>query len=355
MPQEKFPKDYESSVLQRIYERLRQSISKAEKKARDDLRDRTEQIYSSMRKLEKGMLKKISESRRDGIGVPTNIPAPVELAVYELGIWGLAHVSPFLRWKYIGQIKGYEFYGSSNSGFTPHDSAYTQSGIHYGSDSSLYLYTKDASDSTNDFVLDYRLIGKTIENVTQGTSGQITSFRALSPKYGLFAVDEDGYGAITWDTGDRWRITQYPANKLFNIGSLSVFPKRLGNFYVKARTVGGGYNYSDFTTETQSIGWSSTVVLDTPQIVYPIHRCGATCTIVAKGSSDWGRPYCPTCSCVVPWSEITDGTREVDHFLFFGIEWCNIEFVWQAIETEQRGVWYDTRRGVTETEDTEFA
>jgi len=361
MPFEKLPGDYDQSRFQRILDRIFQTVSHGEKRVKDAVIDLGKEIDYKLSSLDKKLSKKIDDATSDIPSTPLLIPVPQNLAVYEFGLFGLAHVEPFLPWKYKGHVRGYEFYGSPNSGFAVHEDPYTHTGQHHeemaGRLNDTYLYTADDSGLTPSFVLDHRLLGKTITNVTTSESGTIIAGHIFYPKYTLRAIKSGGSppSYITWTPGNYYRISKYPSNRLFNIGSLSVFYKRLGNFYVVARTLGPGHAYSSFTAEQVSVGITSEATLDTPTIVYPVHNCGLTCTIEPEGSASWGKPRCPNpAHGIVPWSEIREGTREISHFLFFGVEWCNIELVWNAITTDPKGVWYDTRRGVTKTEDEEF-
>ena len=350
---EKIPKDYNPGKLQQLVEYLENKILRTERKSREEYQDLSQEFEEKL-----AATKEALTSRIDGkgdLGQVGALPKPQNLKVYELGTFGFAHVEPFYPWKHFGRVTGYDFFGSPNEGFAPQPEPYSQAGIHRGGNGSLYLNTESADPEVASFVLSGLLIGKTLENVTQGTSGLIVSY-GLKPKYRIFAT------GVTWDVNDAWRIRNYPTNKLFNLGSQAIFLKRLGNFYVRARTRGKGHAYSDFTDEVTSVGISSTEEIDSPEIVMPVHNCkkynpadtNRTCTMGEKGTAAWGLPICPLHD-VVPWDEIISGTREIEHYVFFGVEFCTVELQWEAIETERKGVWYDVARGTTETEDTEIA
>jgi hypothetical protein len=95
--------------------------------------------------------------------------------------------------------------------------------------------------------------------------GRIEGYRLLNP-LGLFAgikyeIQAQG---VKWVEGDEWRIAEYPANKLFSIGAFCTFTKRAGSFFVKARSVGKGNSYSQFTEEEESVGITSEGSSDEP-------------------------------------------------------------------------------------------
>jgi len=155
---------------------------------------------------------------------------------------------------------------------------------------------------------------------------------------------------VTWVEGDKWVIKNYPSNKLFNIGALSTFNKRAGNFYVVARSIGKGNASSAFTAEETSEGPTSSEDLSTPVIVQPIHTDGTTCPLNASGQPEYGEAG----GAVVDWTDIVAGTRETDHLNWFGIEWCNVEIVYNTIDEDDgtQDVFYRVKRtGVTVGDD----
>lgn len=351
MAYEKVPKDYDQSKFQKLIDRITQVAQQGNKKVSDAVRDLSSSIDTKISSLEKKLGKRIDEATGDTPQL--GLPVPQNLYVYEAGAFGFAFVNPFKVWKYRWHIRGYEFYGSPNSGFTPQEDPYSQSGTHYGLNGVNYLNTEDSITPSNTFVLSSGLIGKTIDNVTSGESGTVLSYGLSYPKFRIYARKSD-LSYLTWNNGDIWRISEYPSNRLFSIGSQAIFFKRLGNFYVRARTLGWGHAYSAFTDEVASEGISSTDELPQVVIVSPVHSCGETCIMGTQADSEnWGRPYCPTHGWV-PWDEIISGTRELEHFVFFGVEFCSIELVWEAIELERRGVWYDVRHGTSKSTEEEI-
>jgi hypothetical protein len=389
MQNEKLPKDYNQSTLQKIIESIKGSIGSAVQKAAQDLFDTSQEIKDSINKL----ATKVADLEGEGEGeqgkAPNFVPAPQELKVYEFGNWGFAYVSPFIRWKYFGKIKGYEFYGSMNvdseGDFIIHEEPYVQKGVHYSYNGSLllqgvgtvadpnqYLNTKDPAE-TNSHILSIdlvKLIPKNrliLENVTRGTEGYIgsdgTDIPTLIDGYGTpnkYRLRGGNVGSfVTWVNEDVWRIKDYPPNRLFNIGSLAIFYKRTGNFYVKARSIGKGHSYSDFTEVVTSEGISSTASdIPPPNIVMPVHACNGlegnkrtSCTLTDEEGRDF-RPYCPACNRVVPWDEIVSGTREVDHFAFFGFEYSSVEFVWEEVDAEYGEFTYQTKRSIQGEDET---
>jgi hypothetical protein len=341
---EKAPKDYSQGTFQKIVEYLDQKISRADRKAQSAYQDLSQDFTSKLAAAEKKLSDKIAG--KDEMGLPAcALPSPQGLEVYEAGLFGWAHCDPFYPWKYFGKVQGYEFFGSPNDGFEPHQDPYTETGYHRGTNGSIYLNTEDAVTPSNTFVFTFGLVGKSITNVTSGVSGTIKAYNVSYIRYRIRCEDEDGNN-ITWNTGDQWRIYKYPSNRLFSIGSQAIFVKRPGTYYVRARTRGRGHSYSEFTKQATSSGLTSG--LDVPVIVPPKHNCGLDCTIDGNGSPNWGKPRCPTHG-IVPWDEIKEGTREIEHYVFFGVEWCNVEVVWEAIDTEKKGVWYDVRRGHSTT------
>lgn len=341
---EKAPKDYSPGKFQKIIEYLDGKISRTERKSSDEYKDLSQDLETKISGVEKRLTEKIEGQGEMGLPAST-LPRPQNLEVWEAGLFGWAWCDPFYPWKYFGKVQGYEFYGSPNDGFEPHRDPYTQSGTHYGTNGSIYLNTEDAVTPSNSFTLAVGLVGKEITNVTSGVSGTVKAYNLSHLRYQIRCEDALGNN-ITWNTGDTWRIYQYPANRLFSIGSQAIYVKRPGTYYVRARTRGRGHSYSEYTDQATSSGLTSG--LDVPTIVPPIHNCGKECTIDAKGTTTWGQPRCPTHG-IVPWTEITEGTREIEHYVFFGVEWCNVEVVWEAIDTEKKGVWYDVRRGHSTT------
>jgi len=147
MGHEKLPQDYEPGAIQKIIERLKMSITGSELKRTKDLYDTSQELKQQIADLEKQLTEKISTLGDERAPIQANLPIPQNLKVWELGKWGWATVDPFMRWKYIGKIQGYEFYGSQNTGFTPQSDPYLQSGYHYGTGTELlpntYLNTEN--------------------------------------------------------------------------------------------------------------------------------------------------------------------------------------------------------------------
>jgi hypothetical protein len=157
-------------------------------------------------------------------------------------------------------------------------------------------------------------------------TGRISGFKLGNAKYQIQAE------GVSWVAGDQWRIKVYPQNKLFSIGAFCTFTKRVGSYYVLARSVGKGNSFSPFTDEVESTGISSGGNLPIPTIVYPVHNGagdggGITCTLTG------GLPDCPNHG-VVPWSEIISGSREVAHFDVFGFERSVMEIVYEDLELD---------------------
>lgn len=377
MADEKLPKEYNQSIVQRVIEGLKSTITSSSKKAAQDLFDTSKEIKDS--------IKKLSDKISDMDGEPgeqqqaTYVPPPEDLTVYEFGTWGFATVNPFMKWKYRGKIIGYEFYGTmnvdSNYDFEPHESDYVQKGVHFAYNGTIlgqgngistpntYLNTLDPS-GTNTHILDRRLVKALaskrliLENTKTGKQGYIGGDVAIAdlfanPSMYRLRASTTSDGIVTWTDGDTWRIRNYPSQSLFTIGSLAIFYKRTGNIYVKARTIGKGHSYSNYTASTASTGISSTETVPAPTIVMPVHQCapGVTRTCTLAQADDY-KPRCPVCG-IVEWSSIVSGTREVDHFSFFGIEACNVEFVWEELDSSYGEFWYPTKRTM-EGEDTEF-
>jgi len=254
---EKFPKEYSQSKIQKIIERI-MGEGKSGDKALTDL---SEELKSEIANVEKKLSKKIAQKGQGAPSIPHFLPPPKDLNVLGIATFGIASCMPYFKWKYKLKIRGYEFYGSHNTGFSPQTEPYTQTGTHYTptawtllhkDEPCTYLNTKDATDSSNTFYLEGVLNGLTLENVDEGTSGEISGFSRNLPltRNAPFRLTVDG---VTWNDGDTWRIKKYPSNKLFNMGPLAVFPKYpLKTFYVRARTEGAGHSYSSFTDEVDS-------------------------------------------------------------------------------------------------------
>ena len=162
-------------------------------------------------------------------------------------------------------------------------------------------------------------------------TGRISGYKLGKAKYQIQAE------GVTWVEGDEWRIKDYPQNKLFSIGAFCMFTKRVGNYYVVARSVGRGNSFSAFTDSVQSVGLSSSGNLPAPVIVYPIHAqapedgAGVSCTLVD------GYPVCPNHGTLpLKWDDpyITGGTREVAHFDIFGFERSVVEVVYEDLELD---------------------
>lgn len=357
MAYEKLPPDYDQGVIQKVIERLKASIGLADKEQTQARIDTTEEINDRISKLEE----KVAEETGTQTGDQqiSMIPPPQNLTVYEFGNWGFAHVDPDFLYKWIGKITGYEFYGDMNTGFDYNKEPYSESGStrkHFGTDGTTWLLTEDES-GPDSFILDRRLVNLvnplTIQNLTQGTEGTIIAYALLKPKYSINTT-------ISWNNGDLWRIKQYPQNKLFNIGSLCIYYKRFGNFYVRARSVGRGHSYSQFTEETASTGLTSTEEIAAPTFVYPVHGCylidggtvTRTCTL---DSADDYVPRCPEHGLVHDWEEIVAGTRQTEHQSLFGFEWCNVEVVFNEVEADDDArtkTFYHVKRWVDDPADT---
>lgn len=412
---DKPPKEYDAGKIQALLEKLDRKVKGLEATTKKDLQDLSKELAESIEKVNSDLSDKIDSRTGEESQFPTIIPVPENLKVYEFGFWGFAHVDPFMKWKYIGRLVGYEFYGSPNEDFTPQADPYTQNGTHAGDGpDDIYL-------NTDPFVLDNRLIRLLpqnqliLENVTRGTSGKTTDtspyklidsnndfstievgMKAYNPAkhstlaegvttkawatvvsvypgeilldldiftrtgddymLGVGRIEPLAYGAfpkymvkadgVKWNAGDQWRIRKYPQNKLFSIGAFCTFSKRLGNFYVKARSVGKGTSFSEFTEVITSEGISSTAELETVRIVPPIHALGAIdgvdgveCEMIG------GIPSCPNHGLIVDgsgnvdWSQISAGTREVAHYDVFGFERSVIELVYETLDTDDPTVY----------------
>jgi hypothetical protein len=380
MAEEKFPKDYNQSTVQKIVEGLRKSVGLAAKKAAQDLYDTSKEIKDSINKLAKKVANLEGEPGEQS--QPTYVPPPENLEVFEFGTWGFATVNPFLRWKYRGKVVGYEFYGTMNVetttlDFEPQENDYTQQGKHYKysllgqgngeTTPNTYLHTLDPL-GLNTHILDRRLAKPVaskrlkIENVTTGEWGYIGGSQAIPllnivvnpTMYKISAsrpTDENDPESaqipLTWTDGDEWRIKSYPNQSLFTIGALAIFYKRWGNIYVKARTIGKGHSYSNFTVSTASTGVSSSEVVEPPVIVMPKHQCNPglirPCTLEEAYEF---KPYCTGCGKIVPWTEIVSGTREIDHWALFGFEYSSVEFVFEELDSALGEFQYITRRSI---------
>lgn len=425
---DKPPQEYDSGKIQALLEKLDRKIKGLESTTKKDLQDLSKELTDSIEKVSSDLSDKIDAQTGEENSCPTIVPVPENLKVNEFGFWGFAHVDPFMKWKYIGKLVGYEFYGSPNEEFTPQADPYTQNGTHRGNGpADLYLNTEHPTDDTLSFVLDNRLVKLIpknmliLENTTTSTRGKTTDvdsfklvdsnndfstivagMKAYNPgKHALITDDTDvetaiqdawaevqsvspgelvldrdifkksgedyqvgvglikpfAYGVkpkylikadgVTWNNGDTWRIYKYPQNKLFSIGAFSTFTKRLGNFYVKARSVGKGHSFSDFTETVLSEGISSTAELETVRIVFPIHALGdidgpdgVECSMVD------GIPVCDNHGPIVnpdtglvDWSQISSGTREIAHYDVFGFERSVIELVYETLDTDDPTVY----------------
>lgn len=419
---DKPPLEYDSGKIQALLEKLDRKIKGLETTTRKDLQDLSKELTNSIDKVSSELSDKIDSRTGEESSFPTIIPVPENLKVNEFGFWGFAHVDPFMKWKYIGKLVGYEFYGSPNENFTPQADPYTQNGTHWGDGpNDIYLNTEHPTDDSLSFVLDNRLVKLLpqnqliIQNVNRSATGKTTDTTAyrlidsnndfanieigmkaynpakhstISETYttgawanvtnvspGELVLDADiftrtgddymvgvgrieplAYGikpkymvkadGVTWNNGDSWRIYKYPQNKLFSIGAFCTFTKRLGNFYVKARSVGKGHSFSDFTEAVLSEGISSTAELETVRIVFPIHALGdidgpdgVECEMIG------GIPSCPNHGLIVDdagnvdWSQISAGTREIAHYDVFGYERSVIELVYETLDTDDPTVY----------------
>jgi hypothetical protein len=355
---EKLPQDYDAGLVQKAIEKVKQGLDAATKKISQALSDQTQELNEKIESVDKNLTRKIAATTGDDSGYTHKVPIPQDLKVYEFGTWGFCHIDPFMRWKYPGTIRGYEFYGSQNvtgpddeEDFEIQKDNYSQGGINYGTDTN-WLDTEDTvGDGT--WILDRGLIGKTLLNVDTGDEGPITSYGLLRPKFSITAT------GVTWSEGDRWIIKDYPKNRLFSIGGLAIFYKRTGNIWVKCRSYGKGYSYSNFTVATQSEGLTSSEDIVAPEFVYPVHACflfdGGTVTRSCEMDETTGYlPKCGTHGIITDWEEIIGGTRQTEHYSFFGLEGCNVEVVWDEITDEdaEGKIFYHVRRWVDEPTDT---
>jgi len=352
---ERPPKQYNQGKIQALFERVVKIVRGSEERSKQFAADQSKEISQKYDQKLAQIEEQIGSETGENQGPPQQLPTPQNLTVFELGLWGFAHIDPFQRWKYIGKLVGYEFYGSPNSGFSPEGEPYTQTGVHYKKlvdTGETYLNTEHPSDDSLSHVLDWRLIKLganqlTLENLTQGTSDVIEAgaYKLSNPKYQIKA------DSVTWDDGDEWRIKNYPQNKLFNIGSFAVFPKRLGNFYVVARSMGKGKSFSAFTEEETSTGLTSTGEITAPTFVQPWHLSNTPeeqCTIVG------GEPVCNTHGSI-SWEDVGGGCRETDHFSLFGFEWCNVEIVYNEVDTDEFLLYKCVREATGEEDESEVS
>jgi hypothetical protein len=438
---EKLPKDYNPGKLEEVLEKFERKIDGVEKVNQDTIKDLSEEFKGLVADVEANINERLDSQSGDG-GYPlaTRLPVPENLKCFEAVGWGFAHVDAFQRVKFLGKIKGYDFFGSNNPFVNPKDPGgtdyenviiaspqevpYIQIGTHYGTGTEAskdtYLNTKHPTDDDLSWILDnrlYKLLPQNrliLENINRSTkgvcddteanklhdadgdfvnknikdgmyahklggndntywaevlsvvdggelsldkdifeegdryevgTGRITGYRLLNPKYEITAQ------GVKWVEGDKWRIREYPSNKLFSIGAFATFTKRSGNFYVKARSVGSKGTYSDFTAEVTSEGLSSGSNLPPVSIVYPIHFGdppdhavnGQECTIVG------GLPNCVNHG-TLTWEDITAGTRELAHYDLFGFERSVIELVWEEIEIDEPVIYQAVRETTDETE-----
>lgn len=371
---ENLPYKYSKKAIQRIIELIEQRRAKDKKSQQKALRDMSKELSTKITDEGKRLERKIEG---DEPRIPVKIPAPQNLVVWELfGFFVLISVNPFSFWKYLGTIKGYEFFGSLNDGFDPKLDDYSQTGIHRGlvpDDPWLYTYSSDDDDN---FKLDSRVVKLLesqrllIQNITKGTEGTIRSLGTFYPNniYKLNAKDSDNNN-ITWNPGDGWRIKNYPSNKLWSIGSLAFAIKPFfPTYYAIARTVGRGHSYSQFTSQVPSREPSELVVLPTPTIRLPKHvKCGAgvddadlECELDHKGDwlgkyYDWdGKPWCPTHG-PLNWEDANkrattyDGSMQIAHYDKFGVEWCDIEIWWDYEDKEN--IFFDVAIGTAKETD----
>lgn len=342
MGDEKLPKDYSPGVIQKILERLKMTVTTSDKKRAKELYDSSVELKQQVDKLEKKLTQKIDTLGGERTPVHASLPVPKDLVAHELGIFGLTSVDPFFKWKYIGKIQGYEFYGSPNSGFSPKVGTYSQSGVHRGGDASDFLYTADVATPENTFYFDNRIVGLVIKNITTGEEGTVDSLDLWEPLVKIYAKKDDT-SYLTWDADDVFKIKSYPSNKLFSIDAFCLFLKPLIiPFYVKARTTGKGNSFSAFTGQVST--QAPEIVLEKPIILAP--RCKThmlppseeRCTM-----TDDGKPYCSYHGRALEWDEVFDGSMEVAHYSRFGVEWCEVE-LWMEVE-DVFGMWLDFAQG----------
>jgi len=447
MPYDKVPPEYDAKSLQKIIDAIQRKQGQEENKRKVESIDMALSVRKELQKINRKINEQNSPANNDQAFQPFTIPSPQGLKIFELITWGWTTIKPFLRFKYWGKVKGYEFFGSQNINFTPQEEPYaetgtfedkftdptptikdgvqlspytTYQGAHKGTGTvaspDTYLNTEDTDTPAASFIFAPGLNTNTIvlQNVTRSVKGNIDSVTAsrlndsaqnfltdgivkadmyawnrgkdfwakITGVYdGYLTLDTDifttigetyligagkipillGYNplnrkyqikatGVEWVAGDEWRIYEYPANKLPSIGAFATFLKRPGNFYVRARTVGKGDTYSDFSPSlneepTQSTGLSSSEDLSTPVFVQPIHRDGYTCPIETDDTSvNYGRPM--YAGSPVEWADITGGCRETDHWKLFGFEWCHVEIVYNTIpeDDDDLNVVYNVRR-----------
>lgn len=437
---EKLPKDYDPGKIEAILEKFERKVVGLEKVNKDSLRDLSKEFKGLVAQVEEDLNERIDSGKGDG-GTPmsTRLPVPNNLKCFEAVAWGFAHVDPFQRVKWLGKIKGYDFYGSNNPFVnpktpgdtdydnvllaTPQDAPFVMVGTHYGTGTEAakdtYLNTQHPTDEDLSWVLDNRLVKVLpenrliIENINRSTKGTVDQTVAnelndsdgdfvnkgikagmyahkiggnddtywaevLTVAAGVLTLDSDifeegdsyevGTGRITgykllnkkyeiqaqgveWVQGDKWRIRQYPQTKLFSIGSFATFTKRSGNFYVKARSVGGKGMYGAFTEQVTSEGLSSDGNVPPVPIVYPIHFGsgddpvnGQECTM------NGGFPECQNHG-VLTWDQITAGTREIAHYDLFGFERSIFELVWEEIDVDEPVIYKCRRESGDEIEE----
>lgn len=421
---DKPPQEYDAGKIQALFEKLDRKIKGIEKTSKQELQDLSKELEASISEVEEALTNKIDSATGEESVYPSYIPIPQNLKNYEYGFWGFAHVDPFMKWKYVGMLVGYEFYGSPNAAndggvysFDAHEEPYTQIGTHWGNGpDDIYLNTEHPTDPEQSFVLDNRLVRLLarnqliLENLNRSTKGKTTDTTAFKlidaandfstiepgmkaynpakhstlsgetytqeawaevltvsageltldrdiftrtgddyqvgvgliapPAYGIkpkYMIKADG---VKWNNGDQWRIKDYPSNKLFTIGSFCTFTKRLGNFYVKARSVGKGHSFSEFTEVVLSEGISSTGELDQVRIVRPIHNVGVDGPDGVECDMVDGIPSCLNHGPIVDdlgnvdWSQITAGTREIAHYDVFGFERSVIELVYETLDID---------------------
>lgn len=344
---EKAPKDYSQRAIQRLLETITRGFQTSDRARAKDLQDMSKDLSSQIQSVEKKASKALQQSSPQGIRGQSHLPIPENLTVYKLGGIGFAMVDAFKQKDYRHvDFRGYEFYGSCNSGFNPTSENYSQTGTHSGDGPA------DAFIKTDTFVLEGALTGKTIQNTTDGTEGTIGIRWPASPYY------RRAVSGVTFDTGDGFRIKNYPDNKLFSLGSLAFFTKPpLIDFHVIARTFGKGHTYSSFTDEVSSSNVGHT--LNTPTIVLPkCVACGGNgteedpYTEMELDHEDWiGKPWCPTHG-ALDWYDANNdstamlGTMEINHRKAFGVEKCDFVFIYQY--EGEKGVRFECALGSTD-------
>jgi hypothetical protein len=200
---EKLPKDYNPGKIADILEKFERKIAGVEKVNKDTLADFSKEFKDLVTQVEDDLNARIdSQTGEGGTPLATRLPVPQNLTCFEAVGWGFAHVDPFQRIKFLGKIKGYDFFGSNNP-FTnpksigdpdyenvmlaePHEVPYVQVGTHRGTGTvaspDTYLNTKHPTDDELSWILDNRLynplwIGPLeekrliIENINRSTKG----------------------------------------------------------------------------------------------------------------------------------------------------------------------------------------